>query len=119
MATLQVLPTRTCSEKLCVSLLIGPVVTWNASIWSRAGGASSAIGAVFALLSAGQPLFDTGVAGMTAVGTLVALSLPSLFLAVTTARSVLPPSAACSLYWLSVAPEMLAQLPPVLSQRRH
>ena len=98
MLTLQVLPTRTFIVKLVVCLLIGPESTSNATICSRAGGERFAIGAVFALLSAGQPLFDTGVAGTTAVGTLVALSLPSLFLAVTTARSVLPPSAPCSLY---------------------
>src|SRR3954454_5034100 len=119
MSTPQVLPMRTCSEKLCVCLLIAPVVTLKSLIWSRAGGESSAIGAVFALLLAGQPLFDTGVAGMTAVGTLVESSLPSLFFAVTTTRSELPPSAPCSLYVLSFAPAMLAQLPPFLSQRRH
>ena len=72
--------------------LTGPDSTSNASIWVRAGGARSAIGAVFKLLLAGQPLFDTGVAGTTAVARLVALSVPSRFLAVTAARSVWPPS---------------------------
>src|SRR3954453_10312477 len=119
MSTPHVLPMRTCSEKLCVCLLIAPVVDLNPVIWSRAGGESCAIGAVFALLSAGQPLFATGTAPITAVGTLVALSLPSAFLAVTTARSVSSPSPPFSRYEFAVAPEMSAQLPPVLSQRRH
>src|SRR6476619_1359411 len=110
MFTPQVLPARTFRVKLFVFLLIGPESTSKETICSRAGGARFAIGAVLALLSAGQPLLDIGAAGTTAVGTLVALSLPSLFLAVTTARSVLSPSSPCSLYWLSVAPEMLAQL---------
>jgi hypothetical protein len=39
-----------------------------------------------------RAMLDCGCV-MTAVGTLVALSLPSLFLAVTTTRSVLLPSA--------------------------
>src|SRR4051812_42698185 len=100
MLTLQVLPTRTFIVKLFVCLLIGPESTSKERICSRAGGERLAIGAVFRLLSAGQPLFDTGVAATTAVGTLVALSLPSLFLAVTTARSVWLPSASCGLYVL-------------------
>src|SRR5580765_4488755 len=56
MLTLQVLPTRTLSVKLLVWSLTGPESTSNATIWSRAGGARSAIGAVFALLFVGQPL---------------------------------------------------------------
>src|SRR4249920_3482759 len=56
MLTLQVLPTRTFSVKVCVCSLIGPDSTSNASIWVRAGGARSAIGAVFRLLLVGQPL---------------------------------------------------------------
>src|SRR3954452_2712339 len=97
MLTLHVLPTRTFIVKLFVFLLIGPESTSKATICSRAGGERLPIGAVLALLSAGQPLFDIGVAGTTAVGTVVALSLPSLFLAVTTARRVWPPSASSSL----------------------
>src|SRR6185436_2497945 len=42
--------------KVCVCSLIGPDSTSNASIWVRAGGARSAIGAVFKLLLVGQPL---------------------------------------------------------------
>jgi hypothetical protein len=56
MLTLQVLPTRTFSVKLSVRSLIEPDRTSNAAIWSRAGGAISEIGAVFALLFVGQPL---------------------------------------------------------------
>ena len=73
----------------------------------------------------GQPLLDAvgwaaaGAAVTTAVGTLVALFDPSLFLAVTTTRSVLPLSTLASWYVLFVAPEMFEQLPPFWSQRRH
>ena len=42
-------------EAVCVCSLIGPDSTSNATIWVRAGGARSAIGAVFALLLVGQP----------------------------------------------------------------
>src|SRR6476619_3716476 len=52
---LQVLPTRTLRVKVCVCSLIGPDSTSNASICVRAGGARSAIGAVFRLLLVGQP----------------------------------------------------------------
>src|SRR4029079_5895541 len=52
---LQVLPTRTFSVNVCVCALIGPDSTSNASIWVRAGGARSAIGATFKLLLVGQP----------------------------------------------------------------
>src|SRR5262245_58915711 len=55
MFTLQVLPMRTFSVKLSVCSSIGSDSTSNAEIWSRAGGAMSAIGAVFALLLVGQP----------------------------------------------------------------
>src|SRR4051812_29061140 len=47
---------RTFIVKLLVCSLTGPDSTSNASIWSRAGGATSAIAAVFALLLVGQPL---------------------------------------------------------------
>src|SRR6476620_1419106 len=97
MLTPQVLPARTFNVKLLVFLLIAPESTSKETICSRAGGDSCAIAAVLALLSAGQPLLATGAAATAAVGTLVAESLPSLFLAVTTTRNVFPPSAACSL----------------------
>src|SRR5262245_31293451 len=77
--------------KLWASLLITPLVTLKAVIWRRAGGEISAIGAGPALLFAGQPLFAGGLgasAVATAVGTLVSLSVPSAFFAVTTTRSV-------------------------------
>src|SRR6476469_1912523 len=61
MLTLQVLPTRTFRVKVCVCLLIGPDNTSNAAICVRAGGARSAIGAVFRLLFVGQP-FGPGAA---------------------------------------------------------
>ena len=70
------------------------MVTSNALIWSRAGGESSAIGADV-LFVTGQP-FVAGAPPTTAVGTLVALAVPSPFLAVTTTRSELPPSAFCT-----------------------
>src|SRR6476646_9933679 len=61
MLTLQVLPTLTFSVKVCVCVLIGPDNTSNAAICVRAGGARSAIGAVFRLLFVGQP-FGPGAA---------------------------------------------------------
>jgi len=54
----------------------------------------------------------------TPLGTDVADEAPRLFLAVTRTRSVVPSSADVSLYVFSVAPLMVAQLPPVRSQRR-
>jgi hypothetical protein len=74
--------------------LIGPVVTSNALIWSRAGGERSAIGAVVVFVT-GQP-FVAGAPVMSAIGTLVSLAVPSPFLAVTMTRSEVPPSAFCS-----------------------
>src|SRR4051794_16821721 len=47
---------RTFIVKLFVCSLTDPDNTSNASIWRRAGGATSAIAAVFALLLVGQPL---------------------------------------------------------------
>src|SRR3954447_4740934 len=61
MLTLQVLPTRTFSVKLAVFSFTEPDNTSNAAIWSRAGGARFAIGAVLTLLSVGQP-FGPGAA---------------------------------------------------------
>jgi hypothetical protein len=66
MLTLQVLPTRTLSVKLSVCSLIGPESTSNATICGRAGGARSAIGAVFTLLLVGQPL-GPGASGAAAL----------------------------------------------------
>jgi hypothetical protein len=55
--------------------LIGPDNTSNAAIWSRAGGAMSAIAAVFALLLVGQP-FGPGadVAAMPTAATTASVS---------------------------------------------
>src|SRR5215468_1745824 len=115
-----VVPTRTCSVKDWVCLLIGPVVTLKPTIWSCAGSEIAVTGTVPVFWS-GQPVFDGGGAAAvtTAVGTVVAESLPSAFFAVTTARRVLPWSADVSVYELAVAPEMSEQLPPPWSQRRH
>src|SRR4051812_46588110 len=55
MFTLQVLPIRTFSVKLSVASLTAPDSTSNETTWRRAGGARSAIAAVFALLFVGQP----------------------------------------------------------------
>jgi hypothetical protein len=69
----------------------------------------------------GQPFAGGGVAAfvITAVGTDVASVDPVLFVARTRNRTALPTSADVSLYSREVAPLMLAQLPPFLSQRRH
>src|SRR5262245_2362192 len=87
MLTLQVLPTRTFSVKLFVCSLIGPDSRSNAAIWSRAGGVISAIGAVFALLFAGQPF---GVADVAAIATAAATASESTLTAATTRRLAVP-----------------------------
>src|SRR4051794_12671993 len=69
MSTVQVLPTRTFSVKVCVCSLIGPDSTSNALICSRAGGDSSAIGATFKLLLVGQPFGVADVAAMPTAAT--------------------------------------------------
>ena len=56
---------------------------------------------------------------MTAVGTDVDWAAPSAFRAVTRERIVLSTSTFFSTYVFSVAPPIVAQLPPSLSQRRH
>ena len=56
---------------------------------------------------------------MTAVGTDVDWVAPSAFRAVTRERIVSSTSTFFSTYVFSVAPPMVAQLPPSLSQRRH
>src|SRR4029079_5945462 len=88
MSTPQVLPTRTFIVKVCVPALIGPDSTSNASIWVRAGGARSAIGAVFKLLLVGQP-FGPGanVAAIPAAATATSVSEAT---AAMTLRLVLP-----------------------------
>src|SRR5262245_10054957 len=83
MLTLQVLPMRTFSVKLFVSTSIGPDSTSNATIWSRAGGERSAIGAVFALLLVGQPF---GVADVAAMPTAVTTASVSAVMAAITRR---------------------------------
>src|SRR4051812_10953638 len=67
----------------------------------------------------GQPVLLVGVVPITPVGTDVDVSLPSAFVAVTTERSVEPPSAFLSTYVLAVAPLIAAQLAPFSSQRCH
>src|SRR2546430_6930087 len=79
------------------------------------------------LVPAGQPLLGGGggeggggghvALVMTAVGTEFANVLPSLLTASTLNRSVLPASTEVSVYVLSWAPLMLAQLPPFALQR--
>jgi hypothetical protein len=98
----------------------GDTCDWSTS--RRAGGDTSLI-AIVPLLAFPQP-FETGggavgAAFTTALGTDVELLVPSLFFAVTVTRSVLPLSTAFSTYVLEVAPLMLEQLPPSVSQRRH
>jgi hypothetical protein len=68
---------------------------------------------------AGQPFDGGGAAAfvITAVGTDVAFVDPLAFVARVRKRIVLPTSAEVSLYSREVAPLMLAQLPPFLSQR--
>jgi hypothetical protein len=85
-----------------------------------AGDVTSVTGIGFVLLSFGQPVAGgAGAAFTTAVGTDVAFADPSLFEAATRTRRVLLESAETSLYVSLLAPEMLAQLPPLSSQRRH
>ena len=59
-----------------------------------------------------------GAARTTALGTDVALAEPSLFVAVTRIRIVLPTSGRLSTYVLWFAPPIAEQLPPLASQRR-
>jgi hypothetical protein len=89
MSTLQVLPTRTFIVKLSVCLLIGPDSTSNATICSRAGGASSAIGAGFALLLVGQP-FGPGAA-VAAIPTAARAASASAVTAATTRGLAITP----------------------------
>ena len=88
------------------------IVCW--SICRRAGGERSAI--FTPPVPVGQP-FEAGAVPTTPVGTDVDESLPSAFVAVTTERSVEPPSAFFSTYVLAVEPLIAAQLPPFSSQR--
>ena len=56
---------------------------------------------------------------ITAVGTDVAVVLPSAFFATTRKRNVFPTSADVSVYFVACAALITAQLPPVLPQRSH
>ena len=90
------------------------LIDWP-SIRSRFGSETLAIGIGAA---PSHPLGGAGAARTTAVGTVVKPVAPSAFRAVTRTRSVLSTSTFFSTYVFSVAPPMLAQLPPSLSQRR-
>src|SRR5262245_6558776 len=85
--------------------------------------AGSDIWLTWLLPAGGQPLDGGGVGvdsfWITALGTEVACVVPSLFVARTRKRTVLPTSADFSVYCCVFAPPMLAQLPPSLSQRSH
>src|SRR5579885_2055553 len=89
---------------------------------SRAGG-ETALTASVPLPLVGQPLrvdgCGCGAALTTAVGTDVEVAEPALFVAFSRTRSVFPTSTCFSAYVEPVAPEMLEQLPPFWSQRRH
>src|SRR5262245_22175780 len=74
MSTLHVLPTRTFMVKVVDCSLIGPDKTSKATIWSRAGGVISAIGAVFRLLLVGQPFGVADVAAMPTAATTASVS---------------------------------------------
>ena len=64
--------------------------------------------------------FHRGAAGMmTEVAVEAEATDPSAFVAVTTATSVCPTSAAAGVYCPAVAPAIAAQLLPVVSQRSH
>ena len=60
-----------------------------------------------------------GAGATTAEALLVAEAEPALFVAVTVTRNVFPTSAEPSVNCEAVAPEIEAQLAPVLSQRFH
>ena len=98
--------------------MLGEIVAWSRSRW--AGDVTSAIWIV-PFVTLPQPFDGGGAAAAltTAVGTDVAVRVPSEFFALTTTRSVLPASTAFSVYVLSFAPPMLLQLPPSLSHLRH
>ena len=86
------------------------------SIFSRSGSETFAIGIGALPL---QPVAGAVATRMTAVGTEVAATEPSLLRAVTRERIVLPTSTFFSTYVLSLAPLIAEQLPPFSSQRRH
>src|SRR6188472_1848043 len=92
---------------------LGAVVCW--SICRRAGGERSAI--LTPPVPLGQPV--VAVVPTTPGGTDVSESLPSVFVALTTERSVEPASAFLRTYVVDVAPLIAAQLPPFSSQRCH
>ena len=72
------------------------------------------------LIEGGDELLGaTGAGATTDVGSELALLEPALFVAVTTTRIVEPTSAATAVYVSDVAPLMLPQLLPPVSQRCH
>jgi hypothetical protein len=84
---------------------------------SRSGEATLAIGTgAFPAQPVGAGAVATRI---TAVGTDVAFADPSLFVAVTRTRSVLPTSTRRSRYVLAVAELILEHAPPFVSQRSH
>src|SRR3954449_6148586 len=105
-------------------IVLGETCAWSTR--RRAGEETCAI-RMLPLLALPQPLAAGGVGAgagvsaalMTAVGTDVAVVLPSAFVAVTRKRIVLPTSTFLRTYPAapSVAPLMLAQLPPFSSHR--
>jgi len=60
-----------------------------------------------------------GAGATTEVALLVADAEPAVFVAVTATRSALPTSVVPSTYVAAVAPAIVAQFAPALSQRRH
>ena len=86
------------------------------SITSRFGSATFAI---WIGAAPSHPLGGAVAAWTTAVGTEVAGVEPSLFVAVTRKRIVLPTSTLVRAYVFWLAPPIPEQLPPSASQRRH
>jgi hypothetical protein len=68
------------------------------------------VGVSFVVVPAATMVDDVGESALTA---------PEAFVAVTSTRTVLPASAVVSVYVWPVAPEIDAQLAPLLSQRCH
>jgi hypothetical protein len=87
-------------------------------MFKRAGGEMVEMSSVPVPLVGQPPLVVGGAAVTTPVGTDVAEFEPSVFFAVTRARSVLPESTDLSAYVLSVAPLIVEQLLPFVSHRR-
>jgi hypothetical protein len=97
---------------------LGSTCAW--STFKRAGAVIEPIGNAPFVVELGQPVAGgTGWDFTTAVGTEVAVSEPAVFVAVSRTRRLLPLSTGLSVYVVSVAPLMAAQLPPSWSQRNH